>query len=98
MPVQQCTSLDQVRENIDRLDAQIVALIAEREAYVRQAPQFKRTPDDVRAPARAEQVVARVKRLAAEQGADPRVVEQVYRAMIAAFIALELDDHARRQQ
>ncbi len=38
-----CDSLEQVRENIDRLDRQIVGLIAERGAYVSQAAGFKKT-------------------------------------------------------
>ena len=36
-------SLDQVRAQIDRLDRQIVALLAERGEYVRQAARFKKT-------------------------------------------------------
>ncbi|MDP9031075.1 MAG: chorismate mutase, partial [Pseudomonadota bacterium] len=37
-----CTSLEQVRENIDRLDRQIVALLAERGGFVSQAARFKK--------------------------------------------------------
>jgi isochorismate pyruvate lyase len=89
-----CSSLDQVRTNIDRLDRQIVALIAERGGYVKQAAKFKKTTDDVKAPQRVEQVIAKVKNLSEELGANPAVTEQVYRAMIAAFIEAELKEHA----
>ena len=88
-----CESLDEVRAQIDRLDRAIVELLAERGGYVRQAARFKKTSADVRAPARVEQVIAKVRALADELGADADVVERVYRAMIAAFIDAELDEH-----
>ena len=85
-----CVSLDQVREQIDRVDEEIVRLLGERSGFVRQAVRFKRSADEARAPARVEQVVARVRSLAGNAGADPELVEQVYRAMIAWFVADEL--------
>ncbi len=90
-----CDSLDQVRSQIDRLDRQIVTLLAERGEYVRQAARFKKEAREVAAPARVEQVIAKVRALASESGADREVVERVYRAMIAAFIESEAREHAR---
>jgi len=91
-------SLAEVREHIDRIDQQLVALIAERGRWVQQAARFKSDADAVRAPQRVEQVIAKVRALAAEHAADPTVVEAVYRAMIAAFIQAELAEHQRLQQ
>jgi isochorismate pyruvate lyase len=90
-----CQSLEEVREQIDRLDRRMVALLAERGEYVRQAARFKKTTQDVAAPARVEQVIAKVRGLAGESGADAEVIEKVYRAMIAAFIEAERKEHAR---
>ncbi|NML15026.1 chorismate mutase [Azohydromonas sp. G-1-1-14] len=92
--VADCASLEEVRAHIDRLDRQIVALLAERGGYVKQAARFKKSTDDVKAPARVEQVIAKVTGLAQELGADAVVVEKVYRAMIAGFIEAELREHA----
>ncbi len=89
-----CTSLDEVRHNIDRLDQHIVALLAERGQYVSQAARFKKDADGVKAPQRVEQVIAKVRDLSHALGANPDVTEQVYRAMIAAFIRQELAEHA----
>ena len=83
-------SLDEIRERIDGIDEEIVRLLAERAGYVRQAVRFKRSAEDARAPARQEQVISRVRRLATEHGANPDLVEHVYRAMIAWFVAAEL--------
>lgn len=90
----QCTSLEEVRSQIDRIDGDLVALIAERGAYVAQAASFKSSSAEVPAPQRVEQVIARVTTLARESGTDPDVVEAIWRAMIAAFIASELQTHA----
>ena len=89
-----CTSIEEVRLNIDRIDRQIVALLAEREIFVKQAARFKKTTDDVKAPQRVEQVIAKVTALSQELGANPSVTEQVYRAMISGFINAELTEHA----
>jgi isochorismate pyruvate lyase len=89
-----CTTLEEVRDNIDRLDQQIVTLLAERGRFVSQAPRFKKDPDGVKAPQRVEQVIAKVRGLSESVGANPEVTEQVYRAMIAAFIEQELAEHA----
>lgn len=92
--IAQCASLDEVRSNIDRLDRQLVALIAERGAYVRQAAGFKKTAEEVPAPQRVAQVLAKVDAVARESGAEPAVVEATWRAMIAAFIDSERQHQA----
>ena len=86
---EQCESLAQVREQIDRIDTQIVRLLAERGGYVLAAARFKRSAAEVRAPQRVEQVIARVRALAERQGAMPDVVERIYREMIEAFTDAE---------
>src|SRR3712207_478459 len=82
-------TLDDVRREIDRIDHEIVRLLAARGEQVRRAGALKASVADVEAPARVERVVANVRRLAAEVGADPDLVERVYRIMIAAFIEAE---------
>ena len=88
-------TLERVRADIDAIDERLVGLLAEREALVREAATHKRDEQGVRAPARVEQVVAKVGAVAGRRGASPDVVEAVYRAMIGAFIELELDAHRR---
>lgn len=92
----ECSSIEEVRENIDRIDCQIVTLLSERGGFVKQAARFKKTTDDVKAPDRVEQVISKVKALSKELGADANVAEVVYRAMIFAFINKELDHHSSK--
>ncbi|CAK9889803.1 MULTISPECIES: chorismate mutase [Pseudomonas] len=90
----ECTSIEDVRQHIDKIDRAVVSLLASRGRFVTQAARFKKTSDDVRAPARVEQVIKKVREFANDTGASPEVVEKVYRAMIAAFIEEELRTHA----
>jgi len=87
-----CNSIDEVRKNIDSIDKQIVALIAQRGGFVKQAAKFKKSTQDVKAPARVEQVIAKVVSFADEFAGDKVVVEKVYRAMIDAFINSEMEE------
>lgn len=90
----QCDSLEMVRAEIDRVDRMMLALLAERGAYVKQAARFKTSAADVPAPKRVDRVIANARGVAVELGADPTVAEATWRAMIAAFIQSELAEHA----
>jgi len=89
--IRKCSTLDDVRTEIDILDRKIVALIADRAEDVKQAATFKKNTDDVKAPQRVEQVIEKVKKLAQETGVDQNVLEATYRAMINGFIASETE-------
>lgn len=86
-------TLGDLRARIDALDAQIVALLAQRAACVRDATRFKADAHQVAAPARQAQVFATVRALAAAQGSDfpglPDIVEATYRTLVAGFVAAE---------
>ena len=90
----QCDSLEMVRKQIDRIDTQMLTLLAERGAYVKQAASFKRNAAEVAAPQPIERVIVKLLDLAPELGADPHVAELTWRAMMAAFIQSELAEHA----
>ncbi len=91
-----CASLVEVRDNIDRLDRQIIALMAERGKYVAEAGRFKADPAAVSAPARVEAIIAKVRAIAHEDGLAESVAERSYRAMIAAFEDYEREEWTRR--
>ena len=86
-------TLGALRERIDALDVQIVALLAQRAACVRDATRFKQDAYQVAAPARQAQVFAKVRALAEAHHAPfpgfADVVESTYRTLVAAFIAGE---------
>lgn len=88
-----------VRREIDRIDEAVVRLLAERAMYVKDAARFKRDAFQVSAPARQEQVFAKVRELAQRHNPAfnggfeglPAVVDAAYRALVAGYIACEQD-------
>lgn len=91
--VARAATLAQLRDRIDAIDDQIVALLAQRAACVKDATRFKRDPHQVAAPARQAQVIARVCALAQSHHDDfdglADIVEAAYRALVAGFVARE---------
>ncbi|BCZ46537.1 hypothetical protein psyc5s11_26040 [Clostridium gelidum] len=93
-----CESLEEVRENIDRIDKQIVKLITDRSTYVVQAANFKKNTDEVKAPQRVERIINKVRDLAQEDGVNPDLVENIYREIINSFTNFELSEHEKLTQ
>ncbi|MGH8910109.1 MAG: chorismate mutase [Egibacteraceae bacterium] len=82
-------SLERVRVEIDDIDRQIVTLIAQRTEWVRRVVDCKSSTSDIIVPEREAEVLANVRKFAAELGADVDVVEKIYRALLAAFVEFE---------
>ena len=80
-----------VRVAVDEVDEQIVTLIGRRERLIRIAGTLKSDSAEVRAPGRVERVLEHVKATAEQKDIDVELVEKTYRAMVDAFIALELE-------
>lgn len=95
MPEPEPRSLADARDRIDGIDAEIIALLTRRQSLVRAAAAFKNDEQAVRAPDRVEHVIAGVRARAQATGLVPDVAEAVWRAMISAFIAVELTEHRR---
>lgn len=88
-----CNSLDDIRENIDKIDIELVNLIAKRSKFVFQAAQFKKSTTEVLAIDRVNAVISKVRVLAQEANLDPSITEKTYRAMIKAFTEQELNTY-----
>ncbi|MCK9414302.1 MAG: chorismate mutase [Prolixibacteraceae bacterium] len=74
----ECTSKEEIRAEIDRLDRQIIDLFAERLQYVRAIVKFKQTADDIVAKARYDEVISSRGQWAAEKGLSAEVFESIY--------------------
>ncbi len=93
---QSCGSMAELRVAIDSLDARLVALLAVRQAYIERAAQLKTGRDQVRDPARIEDVVAKVIAEGRKAGLSPDIAEPVWRALIEASIAHEFEAFDKR--
>ncbi|WP_293661531.1 chorismate mutase [Rhodoferax sp. OV413] len=93
-----CETMDEVRSHIDELDERITALLVERTGYMTQAARIKQDASKVHDQGRIEFIAARVRRMAAEQGGQPDVLEAAYRALMDASIAFEHREFARLRE
>lgn len=92
----ECTTMAEVRQGVDRLDEQLVALLAERFRYMEAAARIKPTRDRVRDEARKAQVIANAAAAAVREGFDPRVAADLYDTLVEISIAYELERFDRR--
>ena len=93
----QCTTMAEVRQGVDRLDEQIVALLAERFRYMEAAARIKPTRDRVRDEARKAQVIANAVATATREGLDPGTIAGLYDVLVETSIAYELEHFDRRR-
>lgn len=84
--------LDEIRYEIDRIDSEIIELLSKRGELVSAAGKLKKDEQAVRDPERVEQVINKVKQMAAKTGLDPALAEEIYRIMINCFIREELEE------
>ncbi|HEY5238750.1 MAG TPA: chorismate mutase [Rhizomicrobium sp.] len=86
-----CRTMEELRGEIDRLDRALVALLAERQAYIERAAAIKTTRHAVRDDARVEDVIAKVLAEARAKGLAPAIAEPVWRMLIERSIAHEFE-------
>jgi isochorismate pyruvate lyase len=94
----ECRSLSQVREEIDHLDEQMVAMLGKRSGYVKAAARFKTSETAVAAPERLADMLARRRQWAEREGLDPDLIEDIFRRLVAWFIQRELDAYRSRDR
>jgi isochorismate pyruvate lyase len=90
-----CRDMSDVREAIDALDREIVALLADRLHFIGEAARIKASREAVRDEPRIEDVVAKVRASAAAAGMNPDFIEPLYRDLIERSIAHELGEFDR---
>lgn len=89
------TSLQDIRNSIDKIDSQIIALIAERRALVLSAAPFKDSPEGetgVRVPERITSMLLSIRNQAKEKELDPDFVEKLFSDLIEHSIGLEHEE------
>jgi isochorismate pyruvate lyase len=90
MEAADCSTMAEVRAEIDRIDAALVALLAERITFIDRAAEVKTALGlPARIEDRVEDVVARVRATAIGRGVDPDLVDDLWRRLIDWSIARE---------
>ncbi|AIO68628.1 isochorismate lyase [Burkholderia oklahomensis] len=92
-----CTGLTDIREAIDRLDADIIETLGARMQYVKAASRFKPNQESIAAPERVATMLPDRRRWAEQAGLDGAFVETLYAQIIAWYIEQQTR-HWRRQR
>lgn len=86
----ECTNLTEVRNEIDRIDSDIIQLLATRFNYVREVVKYKKnTNESIEASDRRAAVIASRAQWAADKGLDADVIGRIYDILIDYFIQEE---------
>ena len=85
----QCRTMPELREQIDRLDRALVALVAERQRYIERAVEIKPDRAHVRDEARIADVISKVLTEARRAGLSAAIAEPVWRMLVEQSIAHE---------
>lgn len=84
-----CNTMPEVRNEIDRIDRELVRLLAERQTYIEQAGAIKGERTAVRDEARIEEVVEKVLTEADRAGLSRAIAEPLWRLLIEKSIEHE---------
>ncbi len=90
--MKECQSLQEVRQEIDKIDEEIVKLIAERSKYVKQAAKFKVSVDEIKSDERINDVLSHVRHLAATLGISPNLVADIFKILIDKMVEMEIEE------
>jgi isochorismate pyruvate lyase len=91
-----CASLLEVREAIDILDAQLVALMAVRQAYIERAAKLRTKREEVGDRERIMEMLGKVIAEGKRTGLSAQIAEPVWRTLIEASVRHEIQAFEKR--
>jgi len=87
---QDCADMAELRAQIDRMDQELVTLLAQRAGYIDRAVDIKKDVDlPARITSRVDEVIANVRAHAVAQGLDPDLTETLWSQLIEWSIQRE---------
>jgi chorismate mutase len=89
----ECSSKEDIRQQIDKIDQEIIALFGLRFKYVSEIVKFKNDPESIVAQDRKDHVISERGRWAHEHGLDKNTFEQIYRFLVDHNISKEMEMH-----
>lgn len=96
LPADDCTTMAEVRAGVDAVDRALMALLAERFAYMRAAARIKPAREAVRDEARKAQVIASAVADARARGVPDAAIADIWERLVEASIAYEFEAFDRR--
>ncbi len=86
-----CNSIDEIRNEIDKLDKQIIQLFSKRHEFVREIVHYKTDEESVVAQSRKDKVINERASLAGDLGLDREIFKQIYTLLVESNINKELE-------
>jgi isochorismate pyruvate lyase len=86
----ECKSAEEIRNEIDRIDRQIISLFSERHTYIEEIVKFKHDENGIVAQERKEKVINQRKTWAAESGLNPETFKEIYTLLVESNIKHEM--------
>jgi len=93
MNIKKCNGLEEAREEIDKVDTEIIKLIAKRNSYIKQIAHFKDSIDDIKAQDRISDVISRAREQAISLDLSPNLINDLYVRMIDAMVESEVAEY-----
>lgn len=90
--MKRCSSLHEIRDEIDKIDTQLVQLISERSHLIRQAAGFKESIEEVKADDRIDDIMQRVRKKAIELDVNPNMISDLFKIMIDEMVETEIGE------
>ncbi len=82
--------IETIRRDIDKIDNEIIGLLARRANLVETVAEIKKDRSQVRDEKRIGEVISRVRTQAEKTGIDPDFTEELYRTIIEYFVSFEM--------
>ncbi|MCK9455522.1 MAG: chorismate mutase [Sulfurimonas sp.] len=95
--IKKCNSLEEVREEIDKIDDKIVDLISKRSHLIRQAASFKNSIEEVKAEDRVDYILQKVRHSAIQAGVSPNMISDLFETMINEMVETEISEFRNKQ-
>ena len=90
--MKKCKTLEEVRKEVDKIDEELVKLIAKRSKYVKQAAKFKESVEEIKSDERIDDVLNHVRHLAAILGISPNLVADIFKILIDKMVEMEIEE------
>jgi len=88
--MKKCKSLEEARAEIDKLDNDIVELIAQRNSYIKQIAHFKTSIDEIKSDDRIDFIISNARAKAISLGLSPNLINDLYITMIDNMVESEV--------
>lgn len=87
----ECININEIRQEIDKLDKQIISAISKRNEYVLAATKFKTSEDSVLAKERHNTMVHMRIKWANEFNINPDLIESIYKVLLSYFVNKQME-------